>query len=296
VNVFIIGGTGYLGSVIVEHQLEAGHAVAALARSEESAARLRTVGAVPVAGSISDTDVLAAAAARADGVVYAASDYAATAESMQVELDAVAAIVAGAASSSSAKPVIYTSTGLVYGFDPTDVGEDATLPDISAQPVKAKAERIVLASAAVSGIVIRAGLIFGRGGTSLVTGLITGAVASGASTYVGDGENTWHPVHVDDLADLYLRALERPVPGIFNAAGTVPFAFKDLAAAIGDLTRTPIVSVPVDIAEQRIGPTARIMTTSSRLPADKARTSYGWKPNPRSLIEDVRSGSYAVPA
>lgn len=295
-NVFIIGGTGYLGSVLVEHLLQAGHTVDALARSDDGADRLRSLGATPVAGSISDADVLEAAAAGADAVVYAASDYAATAESMQLELDAVAAVVAGASSSSSATPVIYTSTGLVYGFDPTDTGDDAELPEISAQPVKAKAEQIVLGSDAVSGIVIRAGLIFGRGGTGLVTSLIAGALANGASTYIGDGENTWYPVHVDDLADLYLRALEQPVPGIFNAAGAVPFAFKDLAAAIGDLTGTPTVSVPVVVAEQRLGPAARIMTTSSRLPAAKAHSSYGWKPTTRSLVDDVRNGSYTVPA
>ena len=114
-NVFIIGGTGYLGSVIVEHLRTAGHTVTALARSDSSAELLSAAGAIPVIGSLSDTGVLRTAAATADAVIYAASDYAATEESMREELDAVTAIVNGAGASRAETPVIYTSTGLVYG-------------------------------------------------------------------------------------------------------------------------------------------------------------------------------------
>ncbi|NQX27771.1 NAD-dependent epimerase/dehydratase family protein [Microbacteriaceae bacterium VKM Ac-2854] len=287
-DVFIIGGTGYLGSVIVEKLIASGHTVTALARSERSAEQLRAAGARPLSGNIDDTDVLRAAAGSADAVVYAASDYAATEESMRAELDAVAAVVAGA----SSKPVIYTSTGLVYGFDPTDVSEDAELPAVSAQPVKGQAEQIVLS--ATNGVVIRAGLIFGRGGTGLVTGLIAAAAQNGAASYIGEGSNSWYPIHVDDLVDLYLRAIEHPVPGIFNAVGTVPFTLKELADAIGDLTGTPSVSIPLEVAQAQMGPAVRTLTTSSRLVATKAREAYGWQPRERSLIEDVRSGSYTV--
>lgn len=296
VNTFIIGGTGYLGSVLVEHLVSTGHAVTALARSDRSAERLRAAGAVPLAGSIADAAVLRTAAAAADAVVYAASDYAPTDESMRTELAAVAAVVEGAAGTGTApKPVVYTSTGLVYGPDATDVTEDADLPAVSAQPVKAQAERIVLDDPRVAGIAIRAGLVFGRGGSGLVTGLIDAAAANGASTYIGDGANAWYPVHVDDLADLYLRAIARPVPGAFNAVGTVPFTFRELAEAIGDLTGTPSVSIPLEVAEAQMGPSVRTLTTSTHLLATKARSAYGWRPSERSLLDDVRHGSYVAP-
>ncbi|WP_236792344.1 NAD-dependent epimerase/dehydratase family protein [Amycolatopsis sp. GM8] len=296
-KVFITGGTGYLGTVLVEHLVTAGHDVAALARSDAGAARLHEAGATPVAGSLSDTAVLTGAAAAADAVIHAAVDYTMTDESTATELAAVKALVAGAASGTVPKPFVFTSTGLVYGFEEDqDTSEDAVLPEVSAQPVKVAAERIVRGEAGISGIVIRSGLVFGRGGSALVTGLIQSAQHTGTSIYVGDGENAWTPIHIDDLADLYVAALEHPVSGVYNAVGAVPFAFRALAEAIGDLTGKPVASVPLEVAEQNFGPAARTLTTTSRLDASKARDTFGWSPAPRSLTDDVRSGSYAEAA
>ncbi|MEF2977641.1 NAD-dependent epimerase/dehydratase family protein [Subtercola sp. YIM 133946] len=297
-KVFIVGATGYLGSVIVQRLVGAGHSVTALSRSDASDATLLAAIATPVRGSLADTETLTTAASRADAVVYAASDYAATEQSMQVELAAVAALVDGAGRAARGKPVIYTSTGLVYGPDasPADTDESAALPEISAQPVKVAAERIVLGSAEITGISVRAGLIFGRGGTVLLTGLIAAARAHGVATYIDEGANTWLPVHVDDLADLYLRALEHPVGGAFNAVGDVPFSFRELAEAIGELTGAAVVSIPLSVAEQSMGPAATTLTSTSSLSAAKAKATFGWAPADRSLIDDVRHGSYAAPA
>lgn len=296
-NVFITGGTGYLGAVLIEHLVAAGHRITALARSDASAARLREAGATPVTGSLSDTTVLTDAAAAADAVIHAAVDYTMTEESNAIELSAVAALVAGAASGATPRPFVFTSTGLVYGFDQDqDTSEDATLPQVNAQPVKVAAERIVLDEPQIAGIAIRASLIFGRGGSGVVTGLIQSAHHTGTAFCVGDGDNEWLPVHVDDLADLYVKAIERPVAGVFNAASTVPFSFRALTEAIGDLTGKPVASIPLEVAEQSLGPRARILTTTSALNATKARDTFDWTPALRSLIDDVRSGSYTTGA
>ncbi|PZR53167.1 hypothetical protein DNL40_09250 [Xylanimonas oleitrophica] len=292
-KVFITGGTGYLGSVVVQHLVAGGHEVSALARSHQSARRLTRAGAVPIRGSLADTRLLADAAADADAVIHAAVDYSMTDEAAQTELAAVTALVAGAGTARTGKPVIYTSTGLVYGFDPDhDASEDATLPQVSAQPVKVAAERVVLGAAGITSIVVRAGLLFGRGGSSMITGLIDHATTNGRSIYVDEGDNTWLPLHVDDLARLYTRALCHPVAGVFNAAGEVRFSFRGLAEAVGQLTATPAVSVPLAAAEQAFGPAARVLTTTSRLSSSKARSAFGWAPSDRSLIEEILVGSY----
>jgi nucleoside-diphosphate-sugar epimerase len=296
-KVFITGGTGYVGSVLVERLVAAGHEVSALARSEASAARLTAAGAQPVRGELADAALLRAAAGSADAVIHAAVDYAMTPEANATELAAVTALAEGAGAADAGKPVIYTSTGLVYGVGDThDTDEDAVLPEVSAQPVKVAAERIVLDAPGITPIVVRAGLVYGRGGSGLITGLIGSAAQTGAATYIDDGANTWHPVHVDDLAALYLAALEKPVAGVYNAAGQGGFSFRELAEAIAALTGARPVSIPFAAAEQQFGLFAHVLRSSSRLRADKARATFGWQPAGVPLLEDVRAGSYRAPA
>lgn len=51
-RVFILGGTGSIGSSIVRELIERGHDVRALARSEAAAAKLREWGTAPIAGDV----------------------------------------------------------------------------------------------------------------------------------------------------------------------------------------------------------------------------------------------------
>lgn len=53
-RVAVTGGSGVVGSAVVRHLVAAGHDVQAMARSESSAAKLSRLGAVPVAGTITD--------------------------------------------------------------------------------------------------------------------------------------------------------------------------------------------------------------------------------------------------
>ncbi|WP_162940050.1 NAD-dependent epimerase/dehydratase family protein [Gryllotalpicola protaetiae] len=296
-KVFITGGTGYVGSVLVEHLVTAGHEVSALARSEASGARLAAAGAAAVRGELADAALLRAAAETADAVIHAAVDYTMSDTANAAELAAVTALTEGAGAADAGKPVVYTSTGLVYGFAPErDTTEDAKLPEASAQPVKAQAERIVLGSAGTTPIVVRAGLVYGRGGSGLLTGLIGSAAQTGAATYIEDGENTWSPIHVDDLAALYLAALANPVSGVYNAVGEHPFSFRELAEAIAELTGAKPLSIPFETAEQQLGAFAHVLRSTSTLRADKARAAFGWAPSGAPLIDEVRAGGYRVPA
>jgi nucleoside-diphosphate-sugar epimerase len=290
-KIFLTGASGYLGRVLTEHFVGAGHQVDALARSDASRERVTQLGARAVAGTLADTETLRQAAASADAVVHAAVDF--TQPAMrEIEQPALDALLSGLA---PGKPFIYTSTGLVYpdqGGRTTD--EDIPVaPEHSPQPYKVLGERQVLAAEGPAAMVIRAALIYGRGGSALLQGMIANARSRGIATYIGEGSNEWSSVHVDDLARLYLAALdhaERQL--VVNAASRARTSMRQIAEAVAYLTGARTLSLSLEQAEQAMGPYAAVLTRSSPLDPSRAEKVLGWDRVERSLIDELRAGSY----
>lgn len=69
-KVFITGGTGFVGSAVVQELVANGFEVVGLARSETSAQKLISWGAQPVRGSLTSLSTLATAAAQADAIIH----------------------------------------------------------------------------------------------------------------------------------------------------------------------------------------------------------------------------------
>ncbi|NJP95179.1 NAD-dependent epimerase/dehydratase family protein [Nonomuraea sp. FMUSA5-5] len=290
-RIFITGASGYVGGVVTEHLVKAGHEVRALARSESARERVAGLGAVAVAGGLQDHEALRMAAGDADAVVHAAVDYFHP-EMGEIERGAVAAMLAGMHDGST---FVYTSTGLVY---PDTKGETVDEgypvdPATSSQPYKVLGERQVLAAGHVAGAVIRASLVHGRGGSGLLRGLIGAGRQSGTVPYVGEGAAEWSSVHVDDLAALYTAILDRPDPGIVvNAAGVERTPLRRIAEAVAELTGARAISLTVEQAVAAMGEQAVALTRSAPMDASRARRLLGWAPAGPTLLEDLTAGSY----
>ncbi|MFG2071288.1 NAD-dependent epimerase/dehydratase family protein [Nonomuraea maritima] len=293
-RIFITGASGYVGGVVTEHLVRAGHEVVALARSDRARERVEALGAKAAPGGLRDLDVLRAAAAGADAVVHTAVDYFDAAMG-DIERDALRSMLDGLHEGAA---FVYTSTGLVYpDTQGVTVDEEHPVDPGSSQPFKIHGERQVLDAGHVAGTVIRAGLVHGRGGSGLLQGMLASARQQGMVAYIGEGTNEWSSVHVDDLAALYVAVLGQGSPGtVVNAAATEPTPMRRIVEAVAATAGARAVSVTPEQAAELMGPAAAVLTRSAPLDSGKARRLFRWNPTSPSLLDDLTSGSYAPAA
>src|SRR6187402_3119305 len=122
-RVFLTGGTGYVGSAVLESLVRGGHQVDALVRNREGAARVQARGATPVLGDLLERSSWADAAARTDGAIHAAAQPGPRAR----EADAAAIDVLTSLPAKDNRFLIYTSGIWVLGPAPAPVDETAPL-------------------------------------------------------------------------------------------------------------------------------------------------------------------------
>lgn len=283
-KLFITGAAGYIGGSIAARLVAQGHTVRGLLRDEAKAPALLACGIEPVIGSLDDEDVLAREAREADGVVNTANaDHLA---SLQVMI---------AALEGSGKPLVHTSGSSVIGDDARGnwlsqsiFDEDTPFVVEPAKQARHALNGTVLAAAArgVRSVVVCPTLIYGVG-TGLnphsiqIPFLVEQARTHGAVRVVGKGLNRWSTVHIDDLTDLYLLALEKAPAGSFYFAENGEASFAAIGEAIAArLGMGPPESWPAESAAQQWGEARAYYTygSNSRVRAKRARTELGWSP------------------
>jgi nucleoside-diphosphate-sugar epimerase len=290
-NVFLTGATGYIGSAVADRLRAAGHSVTALTRSEASSAKLKTAGVTPIRGDFSDPSSVGSAAAQADGAISMATTY-----DPSIDGPAIDAILNAFAGSN--KPFIYTSGIWSHGNTGDTVVDENSPPNPAALVAwrQAVEERVIAgARRGIRTIVIRPAIVYGRGG-GIPAGLVESARKEGAAQYVGSGENRWPFVHVDDLADLYLLALEKAPPGTLLLGVSGPsHRVRDVARAasrgVGADGRT--VAWPLEEARAKLGPYADALALDQQASGKRAQELLGWRPYRPSVLDDLEQGSYA---
>ena len=286
-NVLVTGATGYIGAAIARALTAAGHGVAGLARSSDAARRLEAAGVAAVAGDLTDTDSLAAAR-NFDGVIHAAMQWGSDAG--RIDESGVRAMLAALAG--SAKPFVYTSGVWVMGNTGDRLaGEGAMLRPTPLVAWRPAVERMVLdaVESNVRGIVIRPAVVYGRGG-GIVGAWVREAREHGAPRVVGDGGNRWSFVHVDDLADLYVRALLNSGGGqLYLAAEGPALTVKEVAEAASRAGGAggKVAYIPLEEARRNMGPLADALVLDQRVGSTKAGRLLGWTPRGPDVLKDL---------
>ena len=107
---------------------------------------------------------------------------------------------------------------------------------------------------ALNGLVIRPAVVYGKGGG--MTGMwFKGATNGNVVQVVGEGNNHWAMVHVDDLADAYLLAARSGLRGeVFNIVDDTQYTVIEMAsaAALAAKNIRQIEFIPLDDAKQEM--------------------------------------------
>lgn len=294
-DVFLTGATGYIGGAIADALLRAGHGVLGLARSDQVAEGMRARSISPLRGDLRDLASLTRGAQQAGAVIQAGTTN--SSDMDQVDMAAVDAMLM--ALEGTSKPFIYTSGCWVLGnTGDTIADEEAPTDPPSIVAWRPALERRVLAATTrgIRSVVIRPAVVYGRGG-GIPAMLINLAHQYGAARYIGRGEHHSPMVHVEDLADVYVRALAKaPAGSLFNAPGGPALRSKEIAQAISQAAglggRTE--SWSLEAAGEVLGPLADALALDLQFSGDKAKRVLGWTPHASSVIDDLVNGSYRM--
>jgi nucleoside-diphosphate-sugar epimerase len=283
-RIFLTGGTGYLGSAVLEALVRGGHRVDALVRNSERAEKVQARGAHPVLGDLSTPASYADAAAAADGTIHAAYEY--SPKGPQVDATAIETLLRGG---TRQRFLIYTSGVWVLGPQPSPADETAPLNPAQVSAWRPAHETRVL-NAATSGLrtaVIRPGIVYGSA-RGFVSDLFKDA-ANGLVRVVGSGDNHWPLVYDRDLGELYLRiANNADASGVYHANDEGDERVNDLVDAIAQMVPvTPSIRrVPLTEARQKIGPVADALALDQIIRSPRAR-GIGWSPSLHSVRGNV---------
>lgn len=312
-RVVVTGGAGYIGSHAVRALTDAGHAVAVLDDLSAGHAAAVPAGVPVVQARIHDRAAVATLLAdhQADAVMHFAA-WLAVGESVQKPIDYYQNNVAGTLSvldamrETGVKRFIFSSTCAVYG-EPSRVPIDETLDK---QPINAYGETKLTIERALPHLERAHGIkwialrYFNAAGAhpdgsigedhADEIHLIPLAIraANGGAPLKVFGEDYPTPdgtclrdyIHVSDLADAHIRALEaleRGAPsGAFNVGTGTPHSVRSVIDTVSRVVGRP---VGWQSAPRRPGDPAVLYAA-----ADRARNELGWRPNYTDLEVIVR--------
>jgi nucleoside-diphosphate-sugar epimerase len=278
--VFVLGGTGSIGSAVVRELVRRGHQVHGLARSDASAKKLAALGATPLPGDIASPERWAGTLPQVDAIIHSACDF--SAAMGEIDRRLLDALLPRLAAQPKKPRFIYTGGCWLFGATGDDVATEATpFHPLPAFAWMAPNLQRMLDAPGIDGIVIHPAMVYEPCGGVFLR-FARDAVERDAIRVVESETVRWPLVHSEDLATLYALALEKaPARSSYIGAATEGLAVGRIARAFakrfGARQQEPEIISAVAIAAE-LGEWARGFALDQQLSGAKARRELGWTP------------------
>ena len=316
-KVFVTGGTGFIGGHVVRKLRERGDDVRALVRTPEKGVALEQLGCELVAGSLADADAIRAGMEGCDAVIHGAAVYEVgipkSEHRSMYEANVVGTeTVLGAALDAKIPKVVYISTVGAFGNTKGQVVDESyehqgTGYTSYYEETKVEAHRVakrLIADEGLPCVIVQPGGVYGPDDHSAL-GRQMNQFLDGKMPLIAFPELGMNMVHVDDVADGVLLALDEGTPGQAYVLGGQITTMRELIDTLAQVTdkkppkramptglmkaMTPLGPVVGKVMNQ--GPNLRELISSADnvtfwAKHDKAMADLGY--SPRGLEQGLR--------
>lgn len=290
-NVLITGGSGYIGSAVVNCLLASGCHVTALARSPQSGDRLQRAGCTVVSGDIRDPHAWLAAVGPVEVIIHVAATFGDDlGDAEKVLLDGILDHADQHVERTGRRTrLVYTGGCWLYGA----VGDRTAIEGCPFDPLPEFAFMVehrarLFEAQQIEACVVHPATVWDEGGGS-IRRFLEQARSGIAPKVVGSLQTRWPLVHKDDLAQLYLLAAARGADGAdYHGVAEPGVPVGDIASAIAEKygAPTPIEQTVSDVIAE-LGEWAAGFALDLTMDAPFTRESLGWAPSRPGIIASI---------
>jgi nucleoside-diphosphate-sugar epimerase len=304
-NIFIAGGTGAIGRLLVPMLVGAGHKVVGMTRSADRASGLEQMGAVAVIGDVFDQGRLAEQVAQAEPEVvihqltaFGAKDGDPLAETIRVRIEGTRNLVA-AARAAGARRFVAQSISFICSPAGDGLTDENTPLYLDAPPAirplaqaVAALEHQTLNANGMVGTVLRYGWFYGPGTNYDPKDSIPRAIRKGKMPLVGSGAGVYSFINLRDAAAATILALHPDKPGIYNIVDDSPAPLSEWLPVAARLLKAPDPSrMDESLAREKLGDMLVYIMNEQRGASNaKAKRELNWEP----LVPSWRTGFEAL--
>nr|WP_321456701.1 NAD-dependent epimerase/dehydratase family protein [uncultured Cohaesibacter sp.] len=291
-RIFVTGGTGLVGRAIVKAFLKRGDEVTTLARSDKSAEIQSELGATPVRGSLTDPGDWVDYALDHDAFIHTAATF--DNDMANVDQNLINALVEIASSRPDGYkiPFLYTGGCWLYPEEPViPITERHVLDPMPEFEWMLDSIEKLHACPNFLLTVIHPGLVVDNG-RGFIANYAKDLKENGEITIVGSTDTHFPFVHADDLAQLYVSAVDKREDGLLLNASAIKSATAEevgklVAQAYGLPYQARVISI--EEAQKEHGNWASAYARSQRMSSDRAHNLFGWEPCFATIEDMVKS-------